>query len=777
MIQLLKRNRPLPQETAGGKDLKANRAPSVSTSLAGLPAGQRWLFRCLLILVVPLLLVCLLEAGLRLFSIGHPTTFLLRKQIGARTMLLENPWFGLRFFPPALARSPSPICIPGQKPPGTFRIFLFGESAALGDPRPAYGVGRYLETLLSKRFPGTQFEVVCLAMTAINSHAIVPIARECARYQGDCWIVYMGNNEFAGPFGANTVFGPQAPPAWAVHLFLAVQNTRIGQCLISLARQAHRSQTTPTSWGGLKMFLDHQLAPEDPRRERVYRNFERNLDDLVLSAQHARVPVLLSSVASNLKDCAPFGSFPPADTNTSPIAEWQVQRDLAATNALQGRLPAAIAHYLKAVELKPATAELRFELGQCFLAVTNIEAARESLSRARDLDTLPFRADSRINEIIARTAQRPGGKDVAYVDAEQILASQSASHIPGAEFFYEHVHLNWTGNYQLALAFARQILRCMPAEILRQDSGAWPSPAECAERLGLTDWNRYSILEEILRRLSEPPFTSQLNHWSQMDHLTNAMVALRRRMQPQAVQQARSMFETALKQYPQDHWLHHNYAEFLTKTGDLPEATEEMRMVCKLLPENHAGYLQLGRLLARQKKYDEALSPLKTALRLRPDVFDVRIELGQVLAAKGAFDEALNQYAEAQHCRGEEDAKVHLLEADVFARQHKRSESITHLRQAIRLQPAYAEAHELLGMQLALDSQHSAAQAEFETAVRLRPDYSEGHLNLGIALARQRRFNEALEQFEATLRLEPQNAQAKEFISSIKGLQAQSASP
>ena len=44
-------------------------------------------------------------------------------------------------------------------------------------------------------------------MTAINSHVILPIARECARRDGDLWIIYMGNNEMVGPFGAGTVFG------------------------------------------------------------------------------------------------------------------------------------------------------------------------------------------------------------------------------------------------------------------------------------------------------------------------------------------------------------------------------------------------------------------------------------------------------------------------------------------------------------------------------------------------------------------------------------------
>jgi hypothetical protein len=35
-----------------------------------------------------------------------------------------------------------------------------------------------LEAMLSLRYPGVQFEVENAAMTAINSHAILPIARD-----------------------------------------------------------------------------------------------------------------------------------------------------------------------------------------------------------------------------------------------------------------------------------------------------------------------------------------------------------------------------------------------------------------------------------------------------------------------------------------------------------------------------------------------------------------------------------------------------------------------
>lgn len=702
---------------------------------------------------------------------GYPTSFFLRKQIHGVDTLVENPWFGLSYFPPALARSPSPISIPAKKPPGTFRIFLFGESAAMGDPRPAYGVGRYLETLLDQRYPGTKFEVVCVAMTAINSHALVRIARECAGHQGDLWIVYMGNNEFAGPFGAITVFGAQAPPVWAVRAYLAVESTRVGQLLVRLSRSLRLGPVTPASWGGLKMFMAQQLPPRDPRRERVYRNFQRNLADLVGNATRAGVPLILSSVAVNLKDCPPFESSEATNAASQSLCR------AAQEESTRGSYPEAVRDFTKALERNPDSAATHFRLAECYLAQTNFAAARLHFSRARDLDILPLRADDSLNNAVANAAKQSSGKGAVYVDAEAALGPLSESHIAGAESFLEHVHLNWDGNYRLAVAFAERARKCLPNAVTRTETAAWADPAACAAELGLTDWNRCTILEEILRRLSEPPFTAQLNHEARLKELTDTLRGLRSRMVAPAAAAARDLYERALRRHSHDHWLHHNYAEFLAQVGDLPGATEQMRAVCELLPDSYTGYFQLGRLLGRQKKYDEARRSLETALRLRPDVFDARVELGQILAAQDKPEEALSQYALARRAYGEDNARVCFLEAEVFGSQKKRAETIAKLREAIRLKPDYWEAHESLGIDLALAGEYQPAQAEFEEVLRVRPAYAEGHLNLGLALARQQHFAEALEQFETTLRLDPRNERARGFVATIHQMQAGRGSP
>src|SRR6185436_10564402 len=177
-----------------------------------------------------------------------------------------------------------------------------------GDPKPAFGFGRYLQVLLNERYPGNDFEVICTAMTGINSHTVLPIATECAKYDGDLWIVYMGNNEMIGPFGASGVFGERTPGTGFVRTVLQLKRLRVGQLLDSIA-ESIKQRRAGKEWAGVKMCAGHQIAPDDPARQRVADNFRENLEDILQAAERSGVKVIASSVASNLKECAPHASM------------------------------------------------------------------------------------------------------------------------------------------------------------------------------------------------------------------------------------------------------------------------------------------------------------------------------------------------------------------------------------------------------------------------------------------------------------------------------------
>ena len=212
------------------------RDKTASPATSRVVGWRLWVFRLLALVAVPALFLGLVELGLRLAGFGYPTAFLLPATQNGQKVFVQNNRFGWRFLGPKLSRLPWSISIPQSKAPDTVRIFVFGESAAQGDPQYVFGLPRMLQAMLSLRHPGVHFEVVNAAMTAINSYAILPIARDCAKADGDLWVIYMGNNEVVGPFGPGTVFGPQVPPLPLIRGILALKTTRTGQ-LLDFARQ------------------------------------------------------------------------------------------------------------------------------------------------------------------------------------------------------------------------------------------------------------------------------------------------------------------------------------------------------------------------------------------------------------------------------------------------------------------------------------------------------------------------------------------------------------
>jgi len=728
------------------------------------PWRRRWLYRLAAATIVPLLALVILELVLRIGGYGYPASFFLKIRIQGRTVFVENDKFGRRFFPPALVRSPAPLVMPADKPTNTYRIFLMGESAALGDPEPAYGFGRYLEVLLRERFPGTRFEVICAGMTAINSHAILPIARECARHQGDLWILYMGNNEMEGPFGAGTVFGARAPRLGLIRTSLALKTTKVGQALDTFLDWLGTRASVPDSWQGLKMFLDHQVHLDDPGRQQVYKNFKQNLEDILRARKKAGVQIIVSTVASNLKDCAPFASLHAAALNGSQQSAFQQRYREGQALETAGEFSEALDRYSLAASLDREFAELQFHLGRCHLALTNYDQARRCFELARDWDTLPFRADSRLNEIIQYSCRENAAQGVRELDAMKALSPRG---IPGQEAFYEHVHPNFQGNYLLARALAEQVAGLLPEAIARRSSAEWAPAERCDQRLALTDWNRYQVYETILARLSDAPFTNQLDHLPRLKMYSEKLAELASRMTPQALARAQDTYRAALAAAPEDGLLREKFAEFLERTGRLSEATAQWQRACESLPHHFLPYFRLGKLFDRQGKFGEAEAPLSRAAAMRPDFVEGLNELGRCLFKQGKLAESLARHRKALR-QQPANPQTHYYLADALAAQGRRDEALKSLREAIRLQPGFWEARYLLGVELALRGEIQEAKEQFAEVVRLRPDYALAHLNLGVALANQGKLDDALAEFEVTLRLDPENKSAQQRMQGLQ---------
>ena len=767
------------------------------------PISRRrlWLFRFCAAVLIPLVAIGGLELGLRLLGFGYPTSFFVKYEINGLDYYVPNDEFGYRFFPPALARTPAPQRMLVKKTPDTYRIFVFGESAAMGDPDPSFGAWRYLQVLLSERFPGTKFEVICVAMTAIDSDVILPMARECARRDGDLWIIYLGNNEMVGPFGGGTVFGTPAPGVGLIRADLALKTTRLGQLLDSLVQPWEGRSSAPKTWQGLEMFRGHELRYDDPARLRAYENFKRNLEDVLRAGGKAGVPMILSTVGCNLKDCAPFASLHAATLNKTQMANWDkiYQEGIALESA--GRFPEALSNYARAGAMDPCYAELHFRMGRCQLALTNAGQALHEFELARDDDTLAFRADGRINQIIKDAATAHAGQGVHVLDAAALFARNSPEGVPDHELFYEHVHLNFAGNYLLGRAFAEQTAELLPHYMAAHDQSQWASEEFCNRHLAVSSWDRLRIGREILSRISGPPFSAQLTHAASINLCNEQIRELKFRVEAGPPAQTQALYEQALALAPDDNFLRFNFAQYLGAKGDLAQATAQAKHLCELLPQVPGQFSDVGNLLILQAKIDEAAEYYSRALAIRGNFVPALNGLGQILENQQKTDKALARFRRAlranpydvdtcinlgfleQNHGNPGQAAVYYQRAadlqlqgpvDYFNRAvaaatlGQSGKAIGFFETAVELKPEFWQAHYLLGLELAAGGKVDDAGKQFWNAIVYRPDFAGAHLNLGIMLMKQLRLEAALTQFQITLQLDPSNLPATQYLDEIR---------
>ncbi len=707
-----------------------------------LKGAKLWIARGTLAVLSPLLFLALLEGLLAVCGFGFSTRFLVRTPSGDAYTACDT--FARRF---QCKEMPDTLSIPAAKPAGTVRIFIFGESAAWGTPDPSFSFSRVLEVLLRRQYPDARLEIVNTAIMGINSYAILPIVGECSGRQPDVFVVYMGNNEAVG-FGAPGPEFPAAPmPVCCIRAGLWLKSLRTGQLLDRIIHGNDPAALRRPQ--DAAFFREHCVATDDPRRSRVCANFRANLGDMCRVARRAGVRTILATVAVNLKDQPPQGSLHRRDLTAADAARWESEYGAAVRAEGRGEYQQAIARYRAALAIDDHFADLHFRLARLLWGLYRFDEGREHYRLARYWDALPFRADPRLNDIVREVAAGAGAPGVRSADVEQALAECDASDhgLPGDKLFYEHVHLRFAGNYEVAKAMLPAVSAAV-AEVLGKAAPASTEVASlsaCAGQLVLTPWDEFRLAGQMVELLSRPPFTDELDHQQRLQQARQALRELYLKADPHTCRLAAETYRQALSDRPDDWHVRYRLGCLLCCLGDSAGAAQQSRAVLSQVPWHPEARAAMEQLQLAADKHPAMLSGSPATM------VGAATDNGPGIGSKGSTPTAAGSPAEPARL---DPVALAAYQAGVaLSKQGKMAEAIAEYRRAIQRSPNVCSFQNNLGATLLYSGRVEEAIPHLMKAVELCPNHGKARCNLGWALLQSGQTAAAIEHLRRSAEL------------------------
>jgi lysophospholipase L1-like esterase len=504
---------------------------------------------------------------------------------------IANHSVGARWFP-ELADPPGPMQDPfaTQKPASTIRLFVLGESTTAGFPYPRNGAfSRLLLNGLRKAWPGESIEVVNLGISATNSYSMWDMVDEIASEKPNAVLIYAGHNEYYGAFGASSRQGGFSPGPDFMHAYLRALRLRT----VWLARKAlfavRRGNADDADAASLMEILgrDRTIPYESKTYWLGLRQMQSNLEGIVNVLRARGIPVFIGSVASNVRDQAPFA---------------------ADSNAAKGGAAQAF------VEARTA------------LAKGDTVAARSLFVRARDLDVVRFRAPTELNAVIRAVVAKP---HAYYVPVAEAFEKESPGGLPGRNLFLEHVHPNREGVGVIARAFFDALAT---SDVFRRRPQGVPLDWTSLEReVGLTDFDERVALHTINTITTRWPFVpkERQRDYRAEYHPSDTMDSL-----AFAVSRGASWAKAKLE-----------LAQSYYARGEFDSAAAEFRGLAVDAPLFSEPRVLLADALAAAGRQTEAMPELRSAIAAgaSPRIFD---QLGQRAIRRKAYREAVVWFTE-----------------------------------------------------------------------------------------------------------------------------------
>lgn len=588
-------------------------------------------FFWLVIVIVPILILGGAELILRWFDYDGNLDLVVEKTVFGKEYYTLNRDVARRYF------SQRGVAIPEayddlfevHKRPGTKRIFMLGESTMAGFPFDYNATApRLLQDRLAQLLPQYNIEVVNVGLSAINSYTVLDFIKELVNYQPDAFVLYLGHNEFYGAMGiGSTEYLGQW--RWLVNGYLQMRNFR----LFLLVRDGavallnfFRPSVTPRESTLMEAMVREKIISYQSKDYGIARgNFEENLKDIIAVAGDHHVPLIVSTLASNIRSQEPLQASFGANITDEAKLRWNNAFAQGKARKASANFKEAIVQFRDAIGIDSTNADAHFQLATCFDTLGAYPEAKREYVKARDYDGLRFRASSDFNDLIRSICRQ---EHVPLADAERSFEQQSPHGLVGANLMLEHLHPNFDGYFLLAKTFFQAFVDnnvLVPPE-------AWAgnlSDEQFRELSGVTDFDIEVARYRISHLTSGWPFHPTPGPTNEY-HPEN-------KVQELAVRYAGKQIAWSQARY--------DLADWYARQGEFRKALREYFAVSKIIPYYYYPPMLMGDMYRMLKEDSTAESFYRKALALQESPF-IHVRLGMMYFEQEKADKAIREFEE-----------------------------------------------------------------------------------------------------------------------------------
>jgi tetratricopeptide (TPR) repeat protein len=415
------------------------------------------------------------------------------------------------------------------------------------------------------------------------------------------------------------------------------------------------------------MAKEQSILFDSPLYRKTIDIYKANLLDVIRWAQDKKVPVLLGTLASNIKDQPPFASVHPDD-----VDEFSFNTGMTEARRLmeQGSCREALAIFSDLMIKSPTYALTYYYAGKCEERLGNYEKARSNYRLARDYSAVRFRASSEINETVRELAQNEG---VFLARVKSEIERLTPQKIIGKTFMLEHVHLTLEGYFIVGKIFAEAILE-----------------------------------EGLLSRAPETPASSKSDRyfWD------------RRAVTPVDMRMAEYRMEILMSGWP-----FKSHYRYLTLNDIKPGSKVDQVALDGLKGKlDYWGvHLAMAQYYDSQKDFDAALAETRALVTAFPKSWRSHKAMGMAFVAAKRFDEALPHLIRVTEAA--DDAFAYKWAGTILLVQRRQGQAIPYLRKSLRLEPGDAQTRYNLGSAYASTGQRDRALKELEGVLAKDPGF------------------------------------------------------